>query len=326
MYNQRKRLAVLLALVFVTSAVLVMVLRLTPPPEAPIAYDPARESVHSAGMGPGGEGIGGGAPVVDPSEQFDDIDEPTGYAVPAALMPRVPHIELQRHAVPTLYIVLDDAGHHLDHLRRFNAFPGRLTVAVLPHLRATTASARMAVALGHEVILHLPMEPSGTANPGPGAVLVRDGDDVVRARLDAALRAVPGAVGMNNHMGSRATTDERVMRALILEAQRRGLYFLDSRTSAQSIAPAVALAQGAVPLQRDVFLDNVRTEEAINAQLELGLSIAREKGYAVLIGHVTSPELARVLARRYGEIRTAGFEFGVVSELVSHHRYVDTRD
>lgn len=212
-----------------------------------------------------------------------------------------------------LHIVLDDAGHSVHHYEAFAPFPDVLTIAVLPGLPYTREVARMAMDRGDEVILHQPMEAFGGHDPGPGAILVVHDELTVQATLLANLAAVPGLAGLNNHMGSRATSDRRVMETVVRELARQNLFLLDSRTASSSVAVDVALEGGIPVAQRDVFLDNDRDPEAIARQLAAGERIARERGYAVLIGHVTVPELAAVLIAEYDRLRNEGFTFAPVS-------------
>ena len=241
-----------------------------------------------------------------------------------------PAPEENEPAAYRLYVVLDDAGHDLGHLRAFVPFPGVFTVAVLPGLEFSRESLRMTIALGHEAILHQPMEAMGEHDPGPGAILTSHSDAEIRRTLVSNLASMPGVVGVNNHMGSRATSDPRVMRTVADTLTRYRLFFLDSRTTHLSIAAQVSRQVGLGTLERDVFLDNIRSEAAISAQLDAALEVARRQGYAVLIGHVTSPELARVLISRYSELQAAGFTFLPLSDLLerSAHRvtHADTRN
>lgn len=312
MKRSQQKILALSGVLAATLAALVMVSRLEPPEHLELGKVP----VHNAGILP--DPYDGRVPIVPPEFQFDDIPDPVA---PPPSMPK----PVQPHSAPTLYIVLDDAGHSLDDLRAFVPFRGRFTVAVLPHLPASSDSARMAAALGHDVILHLPMEPVGSADPGPGAIFAADSDAVIAARLDAALRSVPGAIGVNNHMGSRATSDEHVMSIVMRDIAQRGLSFLDSRTSSQSLGARTAAQFGLPPLQRDVFLDNVRTPAAIRAQFAEAKRVAQDQGYAVLIGHVPSRELARVMIDLHDQLIADGFLFGGLSELLSHHHYVAAR-
>jgi uncharacterized protein len=222
--------------------------------------------------------------------------------------------------VGRLYLVLDDAGHDLDQLRAFRSFPGVFTVAVLPGLDYSREALRMALALGHEAILHQPMEALGGNDPGPGAISTGQSEGEIRRTLLSNIASLPGIVGVNNHMGSRATSDPRVMATVVSTLERYRIFFLDSKTTHLSVAAAAARAAGLSALERDVFLDNVRDEDAISAQLDTALAVAREKGYAVMIGHVTSPELARVLTERYPAMRAAGFQFFPLSDLIAREQ------
>ncbi|MEX2442631.1 MAG: divergent polysaccharide deacetylase family protein [Alkalispirochaeta sp.] len=231
---------------------------------------------------------------------------------------------------PRLYIVLDDAGHDLDHLREFIPFRGVFTVAILPGLQYSREVAQMVIALGHEAILHQPMEALGGNDPGPGAILASHSERQIRRTLTSNLSTMPGVVGVNNHMGSLATGDVRVMQTVAATLQRHRLFFLDSRTTHLSVAADTTRSAGVPTLERDVFLDNVREEEAISEQLDQGLAIAEEQGHAVMIGHVTSPELARVLIGRYAELVEAGFVFRPLSDLINgeyaHQTDADSRN
>lgn len=217
---------------------------------------------------------------------------------------------------PRLYVVLDDAGHDVAQIEWFADFPGTLTIAVLPLLPDSTASARRAAALGHEVILHQPMEPVSGTNPGPGAILGGDSAAQIRATVRTNLASIPQAVGLNNHMGSLVTSDRHAMTAVMEAVTGTAVYFLDSRTIHTSVAHGIAREHGVPSASRNVFLDNERTTDAIRRQLTEGLAIARESGFAVMIGHVTVPQLAEVLIGEYPAIIDAGFEFRAVGDLV----------
>jgi polysaccharide deacetylase 2 family uncharacterized protein YibQ len=216
----------------------------------------------------------------------------------------------------TLVLVLDDAGNNTDYLADYLAFPGPLTLAVLPQLDYSVESAVRAVAAGKEIILHLPMEAVGGMNPGPGAVNTSMSDREILVAVEENLSSVPGAVGVNNHMGSAATADERVMEIVLAEVRRRGLYFLDSRTTAQTVAPRIAAYLDTPFVERDVFLDNERDREAILSSLSVALRLAAEQDTVVMIGHVTDGELASVLAEVYPVLEARGYRFGFLSDAV----------
>jgi polysaccharide deacetylase 2 family uncharacterized protein YibQ len=199
--------------------------------------------------------------------------------------------------------VLDDCGQRLDLMERAVRSRTPLTFAVIPHLPHSKQSAELAFGAGHEVIVHQPMEPeSGDEDPGEGAIRVGMGAREVRDVLRSSFADVPHAVGLNNHMGSRATADPRLMGAVLssLHAMDPQLYFLDSRTSAQTVARDAAHAQGVPSAQRAVFLDNDLAPGAIRSEVARLLARAAEDGEAVGIGHL-KPETLDVLEATLGQ-------------------------
>jgi len=194
-------------------------------------------------------------------------------------------------------------------------------VAVLPRLAHTAESVREAGQLGFEILLHLPMEPlGGHANdPGPGALLAAMPPALIRAVLREDLASVPGAVGVNNHMGSRFTADARALEPLMTELETLGLFFLDSRTTPRSQAFAAAQRHGVPAAQRTVFLDDTEDPQLIRAQVEKLLRLARERGSAIGIGH-PHPATIEVLAGMRERLRAAGVEWVPVSALAGRPR------
>jgi polysaccharide deacetylase 2 family uncharacterized protein YibQ len=176
-------------------------------------------------------------------------------------------------------------------------------------------SAARTAAAGKEIILHLPMEALGGANPGPGALTVDMGDREILQTIDENLGSVPGAVGVNNHMGSRATSDERVMELVLADLRRRDLFFVDSRTTVDTVAAEVAQALRTRFAERDVFLDNDPNRDAILAAVSGALDLAHRQDQVVMIGHVTVPELAEVLAEIYPILTEHGYRFGRITEI-----------
>jgi polysaccharide deacetylase 2 family uncharacterized protein YibQ len=160
------------------------------------------------------------------------------------------------------------------------------------------------------------MEPLGPEDPGPGAILVSQSDSEIRERLELAFESVPEARGVNNHMGSRAEADRRVMGVVMDTLRARGLFFLDSRTTAGTVAQSLAAERGVPLLERSVFLDNVPETAEVEARLREGLAIAAEKGEAVLIGHVQNAVTREVLARALPGLGAKGFERVALSALL----------
>jgi uncharacterized protein len=219
-------------------------------------------------------------------------------------------------------VVLDDLGYDeraLETLRHWNA---PLAVAVIPSAPFASRAVALAREKGWDLLVHLPMEPE--AGPSESeAIGARDGDEEIRAKVLAALENTPGALGVNNHQGSKATADARVVRAVLAVVKERGLFFLDSRTTNASVAGGEAAAMGVPFLARDVFLDDVAAEasarggapEALDAAWERTLALAGKRGEAIVIGHPRRETLA-FLERRLASEKSAGARLVRVSELV----------
>ncbi|AMK29013.1 divergent polysaccharide deacetylase family protein [Pseudomonas mosselii] len=211
-------------------------------------------------------------------------------------------------------IIIDDLGQSSERDSRTLALPGPVTMAIMPDTPHATDFARQAHKAGKTVILHMPMDPA----TGPYAWHPGTPIDELGRRLDAALAKVPYVTGINNHMGSRMTAQREPMHWLMEELQRRHLFFVDSRTSAATVAAAEAQAAGLAHVSRDVFLDDVRTVESISKQLQQGIALARRQGSAVLIGH-PYPQTLEVLQREIPQLRRQGIE------LIGLHQMIGER-
>ncbi|MBK4993855.1 divergent polysaccharide deacetylase family protein [Pseudomonas sp. S37] len=211
-----------------------------------------------------------------------------------------------------LSIIIDDLGQSTERDSRTLALPGPVTMAIMPDTLHATDFARQAHKAGKTVILHMPMDPAtGPYAWHPGLPV----EELAR-RLDAALLKVPYAAGINNHMGSRMTAQREPMAWLMGELQRRHLFFVDSRTSAATVAAAEAQAQGVAHVSRDVFLDDVRTPEAITGQLQQGIALALKQGSAVLIGH-PYPQTLEVLARELPRLKSQGITLVKLPQMIA---------
>ncbi len=190
-------------------------------------------------------------------------------------------------ARPKTAIIVDDFGENTSQVQRFLEVEAPLAFSVLPFRPHTGDAARMAHAAGRVVMVHLPMQPAGWPgiNPGPGALLVSMGKEEVQARVRAALDAVPYASGVNNHMGSRFTEDQEKMGWVLEEVKRRGMFFVDSRTSARSRAYQASQRLGVPSARRSIFVDNIQEPEAVGIQLRKLATYARQYGQSVGIGH-----------------------------------------
>lgn len=238
-------------------------------------------------------------------------------AVPETPVTPVPEPEIpapQEEPKKMIYIILDDGGHNIGQLEPFLRFPGKLTVAVLPHLAHSQEAAEMVHKAGKTVMLHQPMEAVGKNDPGPGAIYVSMSDEEIRSTFRKNLDSVPHIVGVNNHMGSAATIDRRVMDAVLEVVGERGIFFVDSFTHSKSVCGEIAEKKGLTIVKRDVFLDNIDTKEKIMEAINQGKEIADKKGYAVMIGHVWASELAETMLEIYPDFIEEGYCFGSVSD------------
>jgi len=213
-------------------------------------------------------------------------------------------------------VVIDDVGYSLENLQEFLEFPGPITFAVLPRLPYTRESARLIREAGKELLLHLPMEALNGEDPGPGAILTSQSDAEIRGLVAESFAGLEGAVGANNHMGSRATADARVMAVVMDYLAGSGRFFLDSRTTPESRAAAAARAAAVEFVERDVFIDNTTDRPSIRAAFEKGVAVAQARGRAVLIGHVYNPEMLTVLREVLREMEPFGVRLVPLSVLV----------
>jgi len=195
----------------------------------------------------------------------------------------VPFADL--HGKPLIAIVIDDVGLDRPHSRRAWELPGPITLSFLPYAKDLREQAHAAHARGQELMLHLPMEPMGHADPGPGALLVSLGDAELRQRVTTALDSFDGYVGVNNHMGSRFTANKPGMETVLKLFKARGLMFLDSRTTPQTVGEQTAQELGVPTMQRNVFLDDDEAIDAVRRKLAETEAVARRQGFVVAIGH-----------------------------------------
>lgn len=215
-----------------------------------------------------------------------------------------------------IVLILDDVGHENQPVDAASRIAAAINFAILPGTPRGEESARLLTSRGYELLCHLPMEPVGypEVSPGEGAVLTSMNADEIRTATQAAFASVPGARGVNNHMGSKATADRRVMED-VLRALPEGAYFVDSRTSAHSIGMDVARELSIKSVTRDVFLDVDPSEGAVRKQLAELERMASTNGRAVGIGHMY-PVTIRVLQDEIPRLQKKGIRFLRVSEAV----------
>jgi len=213
---------------------------------------------------------------------------------------------------PIIAIVIDDMGLDRRRSEQTIALPAPLTLAYLAYAGNLDAQTGAARAAGHELLVHVPMEPGPGADPGPHALLTSLTPEELDRRIVWNLSQFTRFVGINNHMGSKATSDRPSMVAVMSKLRDRGLLFLDSRTSGATVAYAEAEKQGIPALQRDVFLDHDPSPIAVRAALDQVEEIARRRGHAIAIGH---PKDATIdaLAEWLPDVRARGFALVPVS-------------
>jgi len=213
-------------------------------------------------------------------------------------------------------LILDDAGFQEAPVRELAEMRIPLSFAILPNAPNARRIAELVNDRGFEVLCHLPLEPMGTAvSPGAGAITTAMGDAEILELATRSIRSIPHAVGVNNHMGSRATADRRTMRQVLTAVRQTGTYFVDSRTTASSVGEAMAHELSVRTASRDVFLDDDDSIESVRRQLRLLVTLAEKRGSAIGIGHLY-PSTIRVLREELPAIRKRGFEFVLASELV----------
>ena len=209
-----------------------------------------------------------------PSKKIPSVKKPVKSTIPA------------KHR-PLVAIIIDDLGYDNKIAIKFSKLNAVLTFSILPHSPFQKAIAHLSKEKGLDIMLHLPMEPVEypDVNPGPGTLLTSMTPDQLTRQLENDLDAVPFIKGVNNHMGSKMTAASSQMYQIFSILKKRGLYFVDSRTTAETLCkPSARLFQ--IPFaQRDVFLDHVTTVEFIRKQLNELVIIAQRNGYAVGIGH-----------------------------------------
>lgn len=214
-------------------------------------------------------------------------------------------------------IILDDIGHEdVETLRSVLELKYPITFAVLPFLSKSKSCAYYLHQNQYEVILHMPMEPESYPrdNPGEGAIFSYHNALEITGALDKALRAVPFVVGVNNHMGSKITANRSLMRPLLNDLKRRNLFYIDSRTQANTVGFKMARELGLRTNRRDVFLDSEKSYEFAIKQLGEACRVADRKGLAIVIGHPYKSSL-KALAHQMPKMDKQGYRFVFASSL-----------
>ncbi len=223
---------------------------------------------------------------------------------------------------PMVAIVIDDVGYTKHAADLFLDLPFPVTISVIPFTPFVDYAIRRARAKGKEVMLHIPMESGGhreaierMESRTKGMLRVSMSDSAILSLLRREIAAVPGAVGANNHMGSRFTCNRHKMEVVLGELGRHGLFFLDSLTSSRSVAYRTALNMGVPALRRDIFLDHSHDRASMDRQFRRLAAIALKRGYAVAIGHPLTATY-RMIKEGASKLRAMGIEIVPISRLL----------
>lgn len=293
-------------------------------PDNPVASSPSDKQQGPIPL------IGAADPMADAESRPVEPDTQTA-SLPLSARPepealdRSPAIPLWRqnavqipvdYTRPLIAIVIDDVGINQPRSERAIALPGRLTLAFIPYGYNLPTLVETARGNGHEVLVHMPTEPmSPDVDPGPHALLTSLSLAEIKRRIDWNLSQFDGYVGLNNHMGSRFTAWTPGMEMLIREVKARGLLFLDSITTRDSVGYKLARTVGLPNAIRDVFLDHDQRREAIARQLRRTEGVAKSRGFAIAIGHPHDETLDE-LEEWLETVESRGFQLVPISAIV----------
>ena len=214
-------------------------------------------------------------------------------------------------------IIIDDFGYRNDEVSDgFLELDAYLTYAIIPGHEYSTSFGEKAIKAGYEVIVHMPMENTGKTYGEEEFVLTTEMDnETIQRRINTAFNQIPTAIGMNNHQGSSASADQRVMSSVARTIKERNLFFIDSRTTVETIAETTMEVFGVPTARRNVFLDNDDDEEKITQQLMKLVRKAEEDGFSIGIGHV-KPKTLNVLKKNIPKLQKDGYKFEFVSKML----------
>ena len=212
-------------------------------------------------------------------------------------------------------IIIDDLGYKQKQDRRAIQLPGEVTYAFLPHTPHVKEMAEIAYAQGHEIMLHLPMQSTQAFFLGPGALTNEMSETEFKESLIESIQSIPHVRGINNHMGSFLSTQKQSMHWLMDEMIKTDLFFVDSRTSVNTVAEQTANLYAVNNTRRNVFLDHELNRQAVEFQFDRLIQLAKQNGSAVAIGHPFSITL-EVLEEKIPQLAAAGIQLIKVSSLI----------
>ncbi len=221
---------------------------------------------------------------------------------------REPESQLFKGEKPKVVIIVDDLGSNKESVDKLLEIPASISFAVLPNLPYSRYAARMGYSSGHDIMLHLPMEPMDSSgytgvNAGDGMLLMGLSKSEILSKLDKDLASVPYIKGVNNHMGSKFTENSELMELVLQRVKSRGLFFVDSRTSPKTTGFDVAKKLGMKAAERDVFLDEGSGgADYVRSQIEKLIEVSKKKGYAIGICH-PHPDTLKVLSQMIPDVK-----------------------
>jgi polysaccharide deacetylase 2 family uncharacterized protein YibQ len=255
------------------------------------------------------------SPAEAPLPETETSTEPE--KAPAAETPAPQAMALPPGGKIRLAVLIDDGGNNSSHGDRILALDSRLTLAILPNTPFAAEIAEEGAEKGFEIMLHMPMETdSETVQSVPGTVFTKMGKEEIQKLTNAAIDQIPHVVGINNHTGSKFTSNREKMDFVLEVLKDRGLYFIDSVTIHTSVAFDAAREMGVPTARRDVFLDDATDIGSVRRQWAILLETAQKHGQAIGIGHFQCPATAKVLAEEIPKLAEAGIELVHASELL----------
>lgn len=264
--------------------------------------------------------------AIEHPDQIIEEEEVIGEASPKKLVALTPLKQIRPKSAkrqkrysgePSVAIIIDDLGADTGVVDALFALNIPVAFSILPHLKYSRSVALNARKMGQVVMLHLPMEPkSESMDPGRGALFVDFENFLIIKRFEENLASTIGIVGVNNHMGSRFTENESKMRVVLKEIRRRGLFFVDSRTTSDTVAYKTALSMGIPTAERSVFLDNDREVETIAVKIMELARKALDNGSAIGIGH-PYPETVEAMRKTIPQFESMGVRIVPITAILS---------
>ncbi|WCN10679.1 divergent polysaccharide deacetylase family protein [Marinomonas mediterranea] len=220
-----------------------------------------------------------------------------------------------REQLPRISIIIDDLGYNRRGMESSLNLPVEVALAILPHTPFGKKTALKSIEQNRVTLLHAPMENQRELKLGPGGLYASMGEEEFKSVLRDDLASLPGIKGVNNHMGSLLTTDSQAMNWVMQVIGDRSLFFVDSVTSADSVAYTMALRHSINTTKRDVFLDNIRSEKKIEQQFLKLIQLAHQNGHAIAIGH-PYPETMAYLSKRLADLSKLSVRLVPIDELM----------